>query len=151
MDIGEKKIAHASGTMEGKSFNLEPLEDLENGLKLIRMSSIDLYHGELEGSVKGEFIAMLHKDNSSDYVGMYHFKGTLGEIEGSFLLEVKGSSNGFGLSQGILRIVNGSGSMGFQGINGIGGFSYETNGASSFWLDYSFERRAPAYYDIRVM
>ena len=129
-------MSHASGTIESKSYNFQPLEELENGSKLLFMSAIDLFHGDIEGEARAEFVAVLFKDNTSVFAGMYRFRGTVGDRKGTFLLEVNGSSDVKGISQGRWAVVPNSGTAALVGLKGSGKFSYQSNGPSALSLDY---------------
>ena len=128
----------ATGTIEGKTWNFEPLAELDAGRKLIRMSASDLFHGDIEGEAKAEFVAMLGCDNSSEFVGMYLFSGNLVGREGTFLLRTVGGSDATGLTQEEWQVIRGSGTGELQGLNGTGEFSYRSGGPSSIGLEYGF-------------
>ena len=128
----------ASGTIEGKTWSFEPVEELDGGRKLIRMSATDLFHGDIEGEAKGEFVAMLGRDNSSEFAGIYLFSGDLEGREGTFLLRTVGGSDVAGLTRGEWQVVRGSGTGQLQGLNGTGEFSYSSGGPSSLSLEYRF-------------
>ncbi len=130
---------HATGTIESKNWSFQPVEELENGCKLIRMGAVDLFHGSIEGEAKAEFVAMLRSDNSSEFVGMYRISGTMDGHSGKFLLAVKGSSDSKGVSQGTWQVVPGSAYAALRGLTGSGKFRYQSGGASSFSLDYDLE------------
>jgi hypothetical protein len=132
-------MERAAGTIESKTFSFQPVEELENGGRLIRMSAVDLFHGDLEAEARAEFVAMLAGDNSSNFAGMYRIAGTLQGLKGTFLLEVNGSSDTKGLSQGTWRVVPNSGTSGLAGLRGTGKFSYQSKGPSSILLDYEIK------------
>ena len=77
---------HANGTIENKTFSFSPVEELENGNKLLRMSAVDLFHGDIEGEALAEFVALVRTDQSNKFVGVYRVSGTLHGRKGSFLL-----------------------------------------------------------------
>lgn len=127
---------HATGTIESKNWSFQPVEDLEDGRKLIRMSAIDLFHGSLEAEARAEFVAMLRGDKSSEFVGMYSISGSLKGQGGKFLLSVNGSSDSNGATQGTWKVVRKSGTLELSGLSGTGGFRYQSRAESYFSLDY---------------
>ena len=76
---------HASGTFEVK---LAPLaEDKGEGSTLGRMSIDKQFHGDLEGTSKGEMLtAMTEVKGSAGYVAIERVSGTLHGRKGSFVL-----------------------------------------------------------------
>lgn len=130
------KQIHATGTIESKSWNFEPIEELDDGGKLIRMTAVDVFHGDIEGEAQADFVAFLRPDNSSSFAGFYRFAGSVGGCRGAFALQTTGSGTAGGLSQGNWTIASGSASGALTGLVGAGGFSYQRGGASSLWLDY---------------
>lgn len=132
-------MQRATGSIESKSFGFQPVEELEGGGKLVRMSAVDLFHGDIEGQATAEFVAMLAQDNSSRFAGMYKLSGALQGRRGSFLLEVSGSSDARGLSRGTWKVVPNSGTAGLAGLRGTGEFSHQSKGPSSLHLDYELE------------
>jgi hypothetical protein len=130
--------SHAAGTIESKSFSFSPVEELENGNKLLRMSAMDLFHGDIEGEALAEFVALLRTDQSSKFVGVYRVSGELQGRKGSFLLEVNGSGTAKGLSTGTWNVMQGSSTASLAGLKGSGCFSFQSGGSSALSLDYEF-------------
>lgn len=126
---------HATGSIESKSYNFQPIEEIGTQ-KLIRMNAIDLFHGDIEGEARAEFVAVLHADNSSSFVGIYRVSGTLKGLQGTFMLEVKGMGDSKGKSEGTWNVIPNSGTKNLAGLRGSGRFSYQSKGPSSLVLDY---------------
>ena len=126
---------HASGTIESKDYKFEPVEEIDTQ-KLIRMTAIDLFHGDIEGEARAEFVAILHKDNSSNFVGIYRVSGTLKGRKGAFMLEVTGAGDANGKTKGIWHVIPDSGTQSLLGLKGVGEFSYQSKGPSSLTLDF---------------
>ena len=126
----------AVGTIEAKTWSFEPIEELEGGSKLIRMSATDLFHGDIEGEARAEFVAMLASDQSSEFAGLYRFLGSLNGCQGTFLLNTTGASDTNGTTRGTWRVIDGSGTRELSGLKGMGAFSYQSGGPSSLTLDY---------------
>ena len=84
---GAPVATHANGTFEVK---LEPLaaDDKTEGSTLSRMSIEKHFHGDLEGTSKGEMLsAMTDVKGSAGYVAMERVTGTLKGRTGSFVLQ----------------------------------------------------------------
>jgi hypothetical protein len=126
----------ATGTIESKTWDFEPLAELEGGRRLIRMSATDLFHGDIEGETRAEFVATLGGDNSSEFAGIYLFSGDLEGRRGTFMLRTVGASDASGFTQGEWQVVRGSGTGELEGLNGSGEFSYRSGGPSSLTLAY---------------
>ena len=75
----------ASGTFEVK---LTPQDDKSEDAKLGRMTIDKQFHGDLEGSSKGQMLsAMTDVQGSAGYVAIEKVSGTLQGHQGSFVLQ----------------------------------------------------------------
>ncbi len=129
----------ATGTIEAKTWNFEPIEELGGGSKLIRMSATDLFHGDIEGEARAEFVAMVASGKSSEFAGIYRFSGSLNGRQGTFLLNATGASDTNGATRGTWRVIDGSGTRELSGVKGMGAFAYRSGGPSSLTLDYDLD------------
>jgi len=76
---------HANGTFEVK---LTPQDDKSEDAKLGRMTIDKQFHGELEGTSKGQMLsAMTDVQGSAGYVAIEKVSGTLQGHKGSFVLQ----------------------------------------------------------------
>jgi hypothetical protein len=130
---------HATGTIEQETWDFQTVEEQPDGRKLVRMSATDLFHGEIEGEARAEFVALLKADASSALAGMYRVSGSVGGREGTFTLQTVGSSDAGGTSRGTWSVVPGSGTASLTGIRGDGAFRFVRGGESFLSLDYSFD------------
>jgi hypothetical protein len=81
---------HATGTFDVKLNPLEPYDKTE-GSPFGRMSIDKQFHGDLEGTSKGEMLsAMTGVKDSGCYVAVERVSGTLGGRKGTFLLHHTG-------------------------------------------------------------
>ena len=69
MQMGDVTMHHAEGTFEVK-MKPEPLSEVAGKSTLQRMSLDKVFHGQLEGTSKGEFLASGSADGSGGYVAM---------------------------------------------------------------------------------
>jgi hypothetical protein len=109
--------AHASGTFEVK-LNPQPPEDKAEGSTLGRMSIDKQFHGDLEGTSKGQMLtAMTDVKGSAGYVAIERVTGTLQGRSGSFVLQHNGTLNRSAAQQSI-TVVPDSGTGQLVGITG---------------------------------
>ena len=126
---------HATGSIESKTWDFQPCDETEAG-RLSRMTATDLFHGDVEGEARAEFVALLREDGSSSFAGLYVVRGSVGQRRGSFVLHATGWSGADGTSRGSWSVVDGSGTGELAGLRGTGGFVYQAGGQSSLTLDY---------------
>ena len=82
---------HASGTFEVK-LTPQPLADGAPDRRLGRMTIDKTYHGDLEGTAKGEMLSALTGINdSAGYVAIERVSGTLHGRTGTFVLQHTGT------------------------------------------------------------
>jgi hypothetical protein len=84
---GMAMATHASGPFDVK-LNPQPPDDKTEGSTLGRLTIDKQYHGELEGTGKGQMLtAMTDVKGSAGYVAMERVTGTLHGRSGSFVLQ----------------------------------------------------------------
>lgn len=81
---------HAQGTFEVK-MKPEPLSEVAGKTAIARMSMDKVFHGQLEATSQGEFLASGSPDGSGAYVAMERVTGTLDGKQGSFVLQQAGT------------------------------------------------------------
>jgi hypothetical protein len=85
-------MAHAAGTFEVKLTPQKPDNKEAESANLGRMSIDKQFHGDLEGSSKGEMLsAVTNVKGSAGYVAMERVTGTLGGRTGTFVLQHNGT------------------------------------------------------------
>ena len=142
---------HATGTIEGKTWDEKPFAHVEGGRRLAHASSLDLYHGDVEGEATAEWIVIYAggtkygPDGTPDYAtaqtsfkGLQRVVGRVGERSGSFVLEVSGGSEG-GETHATWSVVPGSGTGELRGLRGSGGFTFLSAERSSLTLEYDLD------------
>lgn len=108
---------HAAGTFDVK---LNPLDtgDKTEGSTLGRMSIDKQFHGDLEGTSKGQMLtAMTDVKGSAGYVAIERVNGTLQGRSGTFALQHTGTMAG-GSQELTITVVPGSGSGQLVGLAG---------------------------------
>jgi hypothetical protein len=116
----EKKVSitnHASGTFEVKMTS-SPSEDKGAALAMGRFSLDKKFHGDLEGTSKGEMLAISSTvPGSAGYVAMEQVTATLKGRTGTFALQHSGTMNR-GAAQLSVTVVPDSGTGELVGLSG---------------------------------
>ncbi len=126
---------HARGTFEVKMAPL-PADDPGADASIGRMSIDKQFHGDLEGTSKGQMLsAMSSVKGSAGYVAMEKVSGTLKGRSGSFVLQHSGTMNR-GVPQLIVSVVPDSGTDQLAGLTGVFEIIIES-GKHSYHFEYS--------------
>lgn len=86
VQAGRVTMHHAVGTFE-VTMKPEPLSEVAGKTAIQRMSLDKVFHGQLEGTSQGEFLAVGSADGSGGYVALERVTGTLDGRVGSFALQ----------------------------------------------------------------
>ena len=114
---GVAMATHATGTFEVK-LTPQPPEDKAEGSTLGRMSGEKQFHGDLEGTSKGQMLtATTDVKGSAGYVAIERVTGTLHGRSGSFVLQHSGTLTK-GAAQQSITVVPDSGTGQLVGIAG---------------------------------
>ena len=114
---GVAMATHATGTFEVKLIP-QPPEDKAEGSTLGRMSGEKQFHGDLEGTSKGQMLtATTDVKGSAGYVAIERVTGTLHGRSGSFVLQHSGTLTK-GAAQQSITVVPDSGTGQLVGIAG---------------------------------
>ena len=126
---------HAKGTFDVKmSPQAEP--DGVGDPSVGRMALVKQYHGDLEGSGKGQMLAVgTAIDGSAGYVAMERIRATLHGRSGSFALQHAGTMNR-GTPQLSITVVPDSGTEALGGISGRLDIAM-ASGVHSYDFEYS--------------
>jgi Protein of unknown function (DUF3224) len=115
---GAPMTTHATGTFEVKVIP-EPPDDKAEGSTLSRMALDKQFHGDLEGTSKGQMLAAgTEVKGSAGYVAMERVIGTLNGRKGSFVLQHSGTMD-HGAFQLSVGVVPDSGSGELVGLTGM--------------------------------
>jgi len=130
-----KKTSHATGTFEVK---LSPQDDKTGDASLGRMTIDKQFHGELEGTSKGQMLtAGTVEKGSAGYVAIEKIVGTLNGRKGTFVLQHSATMTR-GEGQLSITVVPGSGTDQLEGLSGK--MSIKIDGGKHF---YEFEYTLP--------
>lgn len=126
---------HAEGTFEVRNSPL-PADDAVNGTAIGRFGLDKQFHGDLEGTSKGEMLGAGNPaTGTAGYVAIEQVTGTLNGHHGSFALQHFGTmeDNKFDL---LVKVVPGSGTGELTGISGTMSIAI-ANGKHSWKFDYT--------------
>jgi hypothetical protein len=111
----KEAVMHASGTFEVK---IKPQADENVGDPTVARMSIDKqFHGDLEGTSKGQMLAVGNPSVSAGYVAMEVISGTLAGHKGTFALQHTGTMTR-GVPELSVTVVPDSGTGQLVGISG---------------------------------
>ena len=113
---GNSAMHRARGTFEVK-MKPEPLSEVAAKSSIARMSIDKAFHGELEGTSQGEFLASGSPDGSGAYVAMERVTGEVNGKFGSFVLQHAATMVNKVPTMSV-TIVPGSGSGELAGVQG---------------------------------
>jgi len=131
-------MPRATGTFDVK---LAPLDHSASDATMGRMSIDKQFHGDLQGTSKGEMLtAGASVKGSGVYVAIERLLGTIGDRTGSFALHHTGIMTR-GTPSLRVTVVPDSGTEGFEGISGTLDIIIEGK-QHSYVLDYAFEPSA---------
>ena len=130
---GVAVVLHASGTFEVK---LNPQEDKSGDASVGRMSLEKVFHGDLEGTSRGQMLtAMTDVKGSAGYVAIERVTGTLHGRSGSFTLQHSATMNR-GVPTLSITVVPDSGTGQLAGITGKFDIKIE-GGKHSYEFEYA--------------
>ncbi len=131
------KTAHATGTFDVKLVP-QPADGTAPDATFGRMSIDKQFHGDIEGSSKGQMLtAGTSVKGSAGYVAIERVSGTLHGCSGSFILQHSGTMNR-GTPQLKITVVPDSGTDQLAGLTGRLTIKIE-NGKHFYDFDYALE------------
>ncbi|HEX6879522.1 MAG TPA: DUF3224 domain-containing protein [Terriglobales bacterium] len=127
----------ASGPFEVKITPQKPDNEVAQAANLARMSIDKQFHGDLEGTGKGEMIATQSEaKGSGGYVALERVTGTLHGRKGSFVLQHSATMNRNVPSLSI-TVVPDSGTDELVGLSGTMNIIIAAGGKHSYEFDYT--------------
>jgi len=130
-----KSMAHASGEFDVK-MTPQTADDKSAGAAVGRYSLDKKFHGDLEGTSKGEMLAVgTEVQGSAGYVAMEQFTGTLNGRSGTFALQHSGTMTR-GAPQLSVTVVPDSGTGQLVGLSGQMAIKID-DGKHSYNFEYS--------------
>jgi hypothetical protein len=130
------RMTHASGEFEVK-MTPQPADDKTAGAAIGRFTIDKEFHGDLEGTSKGEMLAVMAVEGSAGYVAMEQVTGKLNGRSGTFALQHTGTMTR-GTPQLSVSVVPDSGTGELKGLSGH--MTIKIDGPKHF---YEFEYTMP--------
>src|SRR5262249_9711389 len=92
---GEKTMSriaktHATGRIDGKSYEPQPYEEVEQGPNLVEIHVTETFSGDIEGEGVVRFLQAIREDGSASFVGIERVSGSIAGRSGTFLLQDAG-------------------------------------------------------------
>jgi len=112
----------ATGAFEIANWDEDVYLGEAEGRRLSRADVTQRFHGGIEGEGRAQWLMAYLDDGTARFVGMQHVEGTLDGRRGSAVFETDGEFDG-AQAKGNWRVVEGSGTDGWTGIRGEGGFA----------------------------
>jgi hypothetical protein len=129
---------HAKGRFEVKTWDENPYDETDGGLKLTRASVTKSFRGGIEGEGTLEYLMVYPGGGYAKFVGLERVVGRLGDRWGSFVLEHSGTFEG-GVAEASWSVVPGSGTGELRGLRGEGRFASADAQRYPITLDYDLE------------
>ena len=129
---------HAMGTLDVKTWDETPYDEIGGGAKLTRASVTQSFHGDIEGAGAVEYLMMYPDARSARFVGLQRVVGRIGDRAGSFVLQLGGTFED-GTVTATWSVVPGSGTDDLRGLRGDGTFAAPRGQSASVTLDYEIE------------
>ena len=126
-------ISHASGTIDVK---LTPQTDDKGDPALSRMTFDKQFHGDLEGTSKGQMLAAGDPKTTAVYVAIEKFNGMLKGRSGTFILHHTGLMT-HGAPQLSIEVVPDSGTGQLAGLTGKLAINIAADGKHSYDFEYT--------------
>jgi hypothetical protein len=129
-------MTSATGEFAVGSWSEETFTELGGDAKLTRASVTGTLTGDIAGTSETEWLMCYGQDGTAVYVGLQRVEGSLGDNEGSFVVESNGAFDG-GEAKGTWSVIAGSGTGGLSGLKGEGTFVAPLGEKATVTLDYT--------------
>jgi Protein of unknown function (DUF3224) len=131
---------HATGRIEVQTYEPTPYsKGSDGGPDLVEIHVTERFVGDIEGDGTVRFLQTSKADGSSaSFVGVELVTGSVGDREGSFVLQDAGTLRD-SIVSGTWFVVPGSGTGDLTGLRGEGGFTANLGQNAEITLDYWFE------------
>jgi hypothetical protein len=133
------EVMHAEAKTTVRKYNATIYDDSKEGPILKQTHLEESFYGDIKGDgVVDTLQASNKQDKSSSFVGIERITGTIGNSEGTFLLQVAGTNEGKIVTCEWF-VIPGSGTGKLTGLRGEGGFRANFGEGGDVHLDYWFE------------
>jgi hypothetical protein len=131
-------LRNARGRITVKIYEPAVYDQAESGPDLNEIHVAETFSGDIEGDGVARFLQVSRSDGSASFVGVERVTGSVGDRQGSFVLQDSGMVEGETVS-GTWFVVPRSGTGELTGLRGEGGFTARLGEDADIHLDYWFE------------
>jgi hypothetical protein len=135
---GRNVTTRAIATLELKSWDEQPFEEMEGGSKFTRASVTQSVAGDISGEATSESLMYYRQDGTANYTGLQRFVGQIGDHSGSFVVQATGIYDGNEAKTDVL-VIPGSGTDDLMGLRGEGTFVAPHGPTGTLTLDYDID------------
>lgn len=128
----------ATGKITVRTYLPAPYDEPADGPVLSRIHVEESFDGDIVGEGVAEFLQSAAADGTAGFVGLERVTGSVGDRDGTFLLQDAGTVAG-GVVHGEWFVVPGSGTGKLSGLRGTGAFQARLGEDAEIRLDYWFE------------
>jgi hypothetical protein len=140
MKKGEGTSERAAGSFDVKVTPQKPDTQIARAANIGRLTIDKRFHGDLEGTGKGEMLASQSDvPGSAGYVAMERITGTLNGRSGGFILQHSATMTR-GAPVSSIVVVPDSGTGELRGISGRMTVTVDAEGSHSYEFDFRFEQ-----------
>jgi Protein of unknown function (DUF3224) len=125
-----------TGTYAMADWKEEPVLDGDTDRKITRVHANGAWQGPLAGTAETFYLISYLDKTGGPFSGFLRFAGSWGDVKGGFTIAETGTADAAAATSD-WRIVTGSGTGGFKGIAGTGGFRASDGLTFGFTLDFT--------------
>ncbi len=129
-------MAHAAGTFNVAAWDESTYQELGGDAKLTKASVKFGMEGDLVGEATWDSVMCYRPDGTAVFTGIQRVTGTLGGIDGSFVVQADGEFAD-GQAQSRWQVIEGSGTGGLAGLTGSGESVATATPPGTYTLDYT--------------
>src|SRR5262245_32259380 len=138
MTASEQGKSRADATITVHKYETAAYDEQGQGPTLSRIHVEESFSGDISGNGVVEFLQAARTDGTASFVGIERVTGTIGQRQGTFLLQDAGTVEDKIVS-GEWFVVPGSGTGELAGLRGTGDFRANLGEGAQVHLDYWFE------------
>jgi hypothetical protein len=128
----------ARATFEVASWNESTYDEVVGGGKLTRASVEGTLTGDIRGESTVQWLMAYRSDGSASYVGLQRVTGSIGALDGSFVVDSAGAFADDAAS-GTWTVIEGMGTGGLRQLRGSGTFHAPHGSVATVVLEYEVD------------
>jgi hypothetical protein len=128
----------AKGKFELTGWNENAYVEVDDTRKLTRASVTQDFTGDVTGKGSVEWLMSYQPDGTARFVGLQRIEGSVGGVQGSFVLETIGDFDGTEAT-GTWTVIAGSGTGQLATLTGTGSFRAPHGPTATYEFEYTLE------------